>query len=100
MCGSFSDTPTPAFSMPLPAHVVVRFLEIPQAQRPPAHECRVGDERPVFFSDRVPQFGREARGRNWARVPARGRLFEVAVAVPLVFLRQFPPALVERVPAI
>src|SRR5690349_435116 len=71
------------------ADEMIRLVKIPQAQRPPTDERGIGDKRPVFFLDLIPDFGGEPRRADRAGIPTGGSQVEIAVPVPLVFLRQF-----------
>ena len=63
------------------ADVLVVLGEIPQAQGPIAEESHVGDQRPVFAFEGVPQLGGDAGGADGAGVEAEGGGFEIALAI-------------------
>src|SRR5438309_706453 len=60
----------------LSADVLVVLVEVPQSCRPVTQEHHVGDERPVFLLDLVPEFGGQPRSGDGACVPTPGRLVE------------------------
>ena len=64
--------------------VVVILIEIPKPQRPVAHAIAVGYQRPVFVFDLRPYFGGDARGAEWALVPAIGCPQAVLLLRPLM----------------
>src|SRR5215471_16400461 len=75
------------------ADELVVLVEIPEAQRPPADERGVREERPVFFLDDVVQLRRETGRRDRTGVPSRCCEIEIALAHSFVFRGKFASTL-------
>src|SRR5262249_14484169 len=85
-CGAYGrwGTVTDAVGA-MSADEMVVLVEIPQAERPLAHKGYIGNQRPVFVAELVPDLSRQARSAHRSGVPpGRGGVeIPVAVACPL-----------------